>query len=428
MYEALYIHIPFCKQRCAYCDFVSEAVPGDDGRMDAYLALLVRSIRDATKAGELARVRTLYVGGGTPTHFGHGRLVELVYTLSLSIDLAQVLEFTVEANPESLTSPLVKDLYALGVDRLSLGAQSFVDSELALLGRIHSASRIQEAYQVACERINNISLDLMCGIPGQSPESWQHSLESALALDPEHLSIYPLQLEEDTPLTLAVERGEVSVGDEDAQARLLEQAARELTLRGYKRYEVASYAKSGYESKHNVAYWTGVPYLGLGYGAASMQNLPDGTRQRCVAEAPTGGEQKPEGREAPAGSEQKPEGEALEERTELHSLFNTTEEPAHSPTKKRFEYHTERLSAEERAAEDLMLAMRMSRGVSEDSLTQAQDLLPRAGEVFKELEQLGLVRHCNARYEPTEKGWLLGNELYLRIWDLASLPNASNTP
>lgn len=367
MFEGLYLHIPFCKQRCAYCDFTTEALPQTSENMDFYLEDLIKEVRHHTRSGELGGIRTIYIGGGTPTHFGHKRLVELGYTLSLSIRLEQVEEYTLEANPESLNPKLVKDMFALGVDRLSLGVQSFVDDELQALGRAHTAARAEQAFNEARERFENISLDLMCGIPGQTPESWQHSLELALALGPEHLSIYPLQLEEGTPFHQAVTAGELEEPDEDLQAQMMQQAASVIKKAGYQRYEVASYAKPGKESRHNSSYWKGSPYLGLGTGASSMKNLDNGSRMRTrTGDAP------------------------------------------------------EILSPREALAEDLMLGMRMSAGITEQQLEQAAHLLPHAKDTFDELASLGLVTHAQRSYLPTEKGWLLGNELYLRIWELAS--------
>ena len=382
MYESLYVHIPFCKQRCAYCDFSTDAASQDDPRMDAYLEFLIRDIRALTRAGELEHIRTLYLGGGTPTHFGHSRLVELAYTLSLSIRLEQVEEYTVEANPESLTPALVKDLYALGVGRLSLGVQSLVDSELVTLGRVHDAEQAIQAVQCARERFGNLSLDLICGIPGQTTESWQFSLDQALQLQPEHLSIYPLQIEEGTSLAQAVARGELPHGDDDEQAEFLLQAASTLQAAGYQRYEVASYAKPGKESKHNCRYWMGISYLGIGCGAASMLNKQDGTRERWR----NGDAQELNG---------ETKGHCIKEEQEL-------------------------LSASEAAAEDLLLGMRMSRGISAQQLSQVAPLLPQAKDLFEELQQLDLLAYRENCYRPTEKGWLLGNELYQRIWGLTT--------
>lgn len=365
-YRSLYLHIPFCRKRCAYCDFVTEALPADDVKMDRYLNTLLLAFKRAARAGELAHVQTIYLGGGTPSYFGQKRLVELCYLISLTLPLEHIKEYTLEANPDSLTPALVKDLFALGVDRLSLGVQSFVDAELQTLGRIHDASAASQAFTQARERFENISLDLMCGIPGQTPESWEYSLLQALALDPEHLSIYPLQLEEHTPLALAIEAGELEEVSEDEQADFLEQAASVLCSAGYHRYEVASYAKEGRESLHNTTYWSGHSYLGLGTGAASMKNLPEGGRKRWL-----------------------------------------TDEEA------------ELLIPKEAAAEDLMLAMRMSKGIAVEEVTVVESLLPHAGACFEELAGLGLVTYAEGRYLPTQKGWLLGNELFERIWALA---------
>ena len=415
MYESLYLHIPFCKKRCYYCDFTTEALAQEDPAMDEYLSFLISEIRQAAKRKDLTQIRTIYLGGGTPTHLGLGRLVELAYLLSLNIKLEQVQEYTLEANPESLTAAMVNDLFALGVNRLSLGVQSFVDSELQMLGRIHDAATAVRAVTDARGRFDNLSLDLMCGIPGQTTSSWQYSLDKALSLMPEHLSIYPLQIEEGTPLAdlempmwnlcsgvrppnlldsaqtrdrAPQNRGQTPITDlrqgtglcprpapgsafevdEDLQAELMELAATFLKAHGYHRYEVASYAKPGFESKHNTAYWSGIPYLGLGRGAASMVKLPDGTRER-----------------------------------------------------REFGQETEILSAKEASAEDLFLAMRMARGVNEDQLSKASILLPQAYEVFEELIHLGLVEHTDNTFKPTTKGWLMGNELYARLWELKDL-------
>lgn len=371
MYKALYLHIPFCKQRCAYCDFTTAAIAGDDPAIDEYLLDLESEIKQAAQCGDLAQIQTLYIGGGTPTHLGHDRLVRLALLLAHSLDVASLQEYTLEANPESLSLEICTDLAALGVNRLSLGVQSFVDSELASLGRIHDAARAKQALAQARSVFTNISLDLICGIPAQTSESWQYSLEQALALAPEHLSIYPLQLEAGTELYESLQTGRISepLPDEDEQADFMEQAARMLAANGYERYEVASYAKPGFASKHNSCYWLGLDYLGLGRGAASMKTLADGGRQRWF------------------------DGESAEI-----------------------------LTAREACAEDLMLAMRMKSGVSVLKLEEASRLLPTVGEVFLELQQLGLVDYVAdavAGYQPSEKGWLLGNELYTRIWSLA---------
>lgn len=269
MIEILYLHLPFCVSRCAYCDFATSAC--DDGaRMDAYVEALCLQLRRAAKAGLLGQVKTIYIGGGTPTHLGSRRLNTLVYTLSLSVNLENVVEFTCEANPESIDERMVADLFSLGVNRFSIGAQSFDDAVLRGYGRVHDAAAIDAALAAVHTRTNNVSLDLICGGPGQSMESWRESLRHAIDAGVSHVSVYPLMLEDDTPLAHRVEMGECEVADEDAQADMMLEAEQMLTAAGFERYEVASYAKPGFTSRHNTAYWTGAEYLGLGAGASSM--------------------------------------------------------------------------------------------------------------------------------------------------------------
>lgn len=166
-YEALYIHIPFCKSKCAYCDFASEAISADDPRIEAYIDELILSIRAASRADLLGDLKTVYIGGGTPTHIGNKQLSRLLYALSLSMHLTPEVECTLEVNPESLTEAMVKDLFALGVTRLSFGVQSFDDAVLATLGRAHDAEQARKAIERAQLRFENISLDLMCGLLGR---------------------------------------------------------------------------------------------------------------------------------------------------------------------------------------------------------------------------------------------------------------------
>ena len=248
MIEVLYLHLPFCVSRCAYCDFATSAC--DDGaRMDAYVEALCLQLRRAAKAGLLGQVKTIYIGGGTPTHLGSRRLNTLVYTLSLSVNLENVVEFTCEANPESIDERMVADLFSLGVNRFSIGAQSFDDAVLRGYGRVHDAAAIDAALAAVHTRTNNVSLDLICGGPGQSMESWRKSLRHAIDAGVSHVSVYPLMLEDDTPLVHRVEMGECEVADEDAQADMMLEAEQMLTVAGFERYEVASYAKPGFTSR-----------------------------------------------------------------------------------------------------------------------------------------------------------------------------------
>ncbi len=364
-YKALYLHIPYCVKKCHYCDFDSSAVPANSPEIDAYIEDLVCQILRASKQGELSSIETVYLGGGTPSYVGIGRLSSLLYALSHFMRLEPDVECSMEANPESVTERLINDIWALGVNRLSLGVQSFDDEVLQLLGRAHSAQTARQAVQVAKERFENVSVDLMCGIPGQSLSSFEASVQEAIELGVTHVSVYPLTIEPGTVLFHQVAQGAMEEPDDDFEAQCMKRAAELLSEASFSRYEVASYALSGYECKHNISYWTGVPYLGMGRSAATMTQ--NATRRM----------------------------------------------------RKKDGLITDDLNAAQMRAEDLMLSMRMARGVSKEAVEQAQQLLPKVNETFEELCALGLCVCEDNRYKPTEKGWLCGNELYGRIFDLA---------
>ena len=383
-YKALYLHIPFCVGRCGYCDFATSAVERDSPAIDEYVESLVMDIRRASREGKLGAIETVYLGGGTPSYIGMRRLSMLLYALSMSMHLEPEVECTMETNPESLTAPMVRDIWALGVNRLSIGVQSFDDEVLRILGRAHDAEAARAAVRAAQERFSNVSVDLMCGIPGQSAESFAESVREAVALGATHVSVYPLTIEPHTPVDAAIMRGEMPEPDEDAEAAAMEEARCILEGAGFHRYEVASYARPGFESRHNTAYWTGKPYLGLGRSAVTMTQNAE-RRMRVQ------------------------DGQVVDD-----------------------------LDARQMAAEDLMLGMRMARGISDEQVARAaavidgtmdtgasSDSMPSGSEggsvfaAFEDLAALGLVEHADGRWRPTDAGWLCGNELYGRLLDLA---------
>ena len=364
-YRALYLHIPFCKQRCLYCDFATRATPKDDASIDDYIERLVLDVRRAGRSGLLGAVETVYIGGGTPSHIGPSRLSMLLYTLSLSMHLTPEVECTMEANPESLTPNMVRDLWALGVNRLSMGVQSFDDAVLRTLGRIHDADTARAAIAMAQERFENVSIDLMCGIPGQTLDSFTSDVREALRLGVRHVSVYPLMIEEGTPFDQAVCDGRLPMPDDDLQADMMEAAETILRDAGMHRYEVASYAYPGFESRHNQAYWTGVPYLGMGRSAVTMRQT------------------------------------------------------AHCRERLRDGEVEERLDRKQMLAEDLMLGMRRSVGVSCEQVDAVAAEIPETRAVFDSLIARGLVRQYEGRFQPTEEGWLRGNEVYGALLNLA---------
>lgn len=416
MISALYLHIPFCTSRCAYCDFPTAACH-DSAVMDAYADALSLQLRRASRAGLLGGVRTIYIGGGTPTHLGSRRLNSLVYLVSLSVNLENVVEFTVEANPESIDAALVKDLYALGVSRVSIGAQSFDDNVLRAYGRPHSAADIQRAVEAVQQRQLDWSLDLICGGPGQGMDSWRGSVQRALELGARHVSIYPLSVEEGTPLAARIAAGEWEGPSEDDEAAMMEAAGSLLEAAGLQRYEVASYAAPGAQSQHNQAYWDGSEYLGLGCGASSMLST-----QSWQAAAQTGifGQLKDASGLA-SGADQAQRllagGGSACSRVRVQAAFDTS---AFNASLGCPAVELELMDEREALLEDCMLAFRRSAGLPAQLRQRAQGAEPRLAEVLARLQDEGLVAPGAAgSLVPTQRGWLMGNEVFGAIWGLA---------
>ena len=406
---ALYVHVPFCAQKCRYCDFDSRsfALCDLDAALDSYFEQLYARLDSFGDAGALAQVRTVYIGGGTPSLAGE-RLVKLARRISM---WCKPVEFTCEANPESLTVELATALAEAGVTRISLGVQTLDNTELAAIGRIHDANRALAAIATVKEVGLDVSCDLMCGLPGQTAASWRSTLDGVLAAAPHHVSVYPLTLEEGTPLYRMACRDESLEPDEDFQAACMDVARDRLGAAGYHPYEVASYALDGHECAHNIAYWTGQGYLGLGRSAAGMLDAGDFARLAglfCGALA---------------------RGDAYRVRLVQRDDAATT-------------FDAEYLSQREAAAEDLMLACRMTRGIGPDLLVRSASVIAAdelAAACDRALE-LGLATwvpdhveghawgvtskdviagRARARLAPTHLGWLDGNVLFELFWGLA---------
>ena len=406
---ALYAHVPFCAQKCRYCDFDSRSfAPCELGAaLDAYFEQLFARLDAFGKAGALDQIRTVYVGGGTPSLAGE-RLVELARRIRA---WCAPVEFTCEANPESLTAELATALAKVGVTRVSLGVQTLDNTELAAIGRIHDADRALAAIAMVKDAGLDVSCDLMCGLPGQTAASWKRTLDGVLAAAPHHVSVYPLTLEEGTPLYRMACRDELLEPDEDFQAACMDVAREFLGAAGYHPYEVASYALDGHECAHNIAYWTGQGYLGLGRSAAGMLDAEDFDRLTGLFPG------------VPA-------------RGDAHRVRLVQRDDAATA------FEAEYLSQREAAAEDLMLACRMTRGVGPDLLVRAARVIP-TGELAAACDralELGLAtwapdgvegyagrvaskdviaRRARARLVPTHLGWLDGNVLFELFWGLA---------
>lgn len=276
--QGLYVHIPFCVRKCRYCDFISFCgmadVHGD------YIDVLGREM--AQYAG--SAIDTVFIGGGTPTVLEPAHLEKLLGLIGENFCLQPDTEFTIEANPKTLTKEKLAILRAGGVNRLSIGVQSFCDEELKMLGRIHSARDAYNTVQMAQDAgFSNINLDLMSALPEQTPEKFRYSLGQAVGLAPTHISCYSLILEEGTPLAKAYAAGEFRIPDEDTDRAMYELACAYLQEHGFGQYEISNFAKPGFACRHNLKYWECQPYIGIGVAAHGF----DGALRRANTESLT---------------------------------------------------------------------------------------------------------------------------------------------
>ncbi len=274
----LYLHIPFCERKCAYCDFLS--APADPPVRISYIKKLQEEIAYYGPQFEEYQVSSIFFGGGTPTILEGYQLAAILETIKECFQLDTDAEITVECNPGTLTTGKAEKLVQAGFNRLSMGLQSADDRELQLLGRIHNFSQFLESYDLARKAgFENINVDLMSALPGQTLKSWQNTLQKVTALRPEHISAYSLIIEEGTPFyerfaedeRIREEGGHPRLlPEEEVERQMYELTERFLHTKGYERYEISNYAKPGYECRHNCGYWTRKDYLGLGLGASSF--------------------------------------------------------------------------------------------------------------------------------------------------------------
>jgi oxygen-independent coproporphyrinogen-3 oxidase len=387
---ALYVHIPFCQAKCPYCDFNSYA--GLEAVMAPYVDALIAEIALWREATRDARVTTVFFGGGTPSFLPLGETERVFAALRRSFRLTPDAEITVEANPGSADSASLDGLRRLGFNRLSLGIQSLQNAELRLLGRVHSAAEAREACRAARRAgFENVNLDLIYGLPGQTLAAWQRTLAEAVALRPEHLSLYALTLEEGTPMAADVASGRLPAPDPDLAADMYLWAGETLAAAGYEHYEISNWARPGYRCRHNLVYWRNEPYLGLGAGAhsclggfrfAAVRDPREYIRE-VMATGPT-----------PSGGGL---AVSLAHLPHLESVVQVTDARA--------------------MAETVILGLRLAEGVSLAAFRRRFGVgLPSVyGPAVAELTALGLLERSNGRLRLTSKGRLLGNEAFVRF-------------
>lgn len=369
---ALYVHIPYCRSKCRYCDFASVQV---DGSVPAYLDALSM---EATESSRIRQpIETVYVGGGTPTVLPRREIARLFELLGKHFDISSDAEITVEANPCSLGPETAKTLAGCGVNRVSLGAQSFVDTELGFLGRLHVAADILRCVSLLRDTgIENICIDLIFAIPGQTHESWRHSLSKAIELKPRHVSAYCLTFEPSTPLWQSLQNGSVEKRSDDEELELYEIARDTLIQNGYEHYEVSNFALPGKRSRHNMVYWSNEEYLGLGAGAVSYI---DGVR--------------------------------------VANMRGPAEYIRAMKANGRAACEIEEIPVRMQAIETMIQQLRMKDGIDCSAFKERFAIHPRElfDGAFDELVELGLLEHTPDTIRSTIKGWHLANEVALRI-------------
>lgn len=371
--------------------------------MKNYVKALECQLDEVSELGLLADTKTVYMGGGTPSLLGQDAADLAQHTSAI----VHPIECSIEANPDSLSDDLLANLINGGVTRISLGVQSFNDNELKRLGRIHSSDLAYDRVLAAKEYGYEVSVDLMCAIPEQTESSWEYSLSRFISLGVNHVSVYPLTIEGGTVLAKQTQEKDTPWNAYDVQADRMQAASKELQAVGFERYEVASYARNQKSCKHNKMYWTGESYLGLGTSAASMLTACE---YDVLAKKNT-------------SLPKRPENAVRARLVVLDSPRKISESASFFST----EFDVEFLTHREAVAEDLMLHARLMEPISPALLNESERVFgaPSMQKVLDSClhdELLECVNNEDSKdkttYRPTEKGWLLGNELYGRLWDL----------
>ena len=388
----IYVHIPFCAKKCAYCDFLS--FPGNMRMRREYTDKLLEEIRIQSSFVREYQVDTIFLGGGTPSVLDVTDITAIMGALKEHYDIAPDAEITIEVNPGTVKMEGLVAYREAGINRVSMGLQSADDTELRYLGRIHTYDEFLKSFQrVRMAGFTNVNVDLISAIPGQTPESWRNTLKKTAMLKPEHISAYSLIVEEGTPFYdrygghVEMESYEMSpeerrrlmalpdLPDEDTEREMYYMTRNCLAEQGYERYEISNYARPGFECRHNVGYWTGTEYLGLGLGASSYL-----------------------------------EGCRFHNTSDFQSYVS-----AHLDDEAEFcqalRQDMEQLSVKSKMEEFMFLGLRLTRGVSvEGFITRfGQSIRNVYGGVIDKLEREGLLEHKNGYYHLTERGLDLSN-------------------
>ncbi len=379
MFNRLYIHIPFCREKCGYCAFTSRKPRNNE--LDGYHNLLIKELCLVQAGGTTVRpLDSIYFGGGTPSLLNPQQVAQIIEKTATSFFLSPDVEITLEANPGTVDEDRLRAFRSAGVNRLSLGIQTFDNTLLHCLGRVHDADQARRAFRDARRAgFDNVGIDLIHALPGQTHSQWQSDLQEALQLSPEHISVYGLSVEEGTPFSLRYPEDSPEIPDEDRSAEMFETADRLLPTAGYEHYEIANYARDGFSSRHNSGYWRRDGYLGLGVAAHSF--LRDGHGLRFSNHY------------------------TLED---YGSVLAAERLP-------RQDHHL--LTQEDAMAEFMFLGLRLSDGISPENFERefGTSLQAAYGCVVDELLRIDLLLLEKGRLRLTRRGLLLSNQVFARF-------------
>jgi oxygen-independent coproporphyrinogen-3 oxidase len=376
MFNRLYIHVPFCREKCHYCAFISN--PPHHDELNEYTELLIRELQIHTRAPK--PLASIYVGGGTPSLLQPEQFVRLFENIASYVGIQENAEITMEANPGTVDVRSLRAFRNAGFNRISLGVQSFDDRFLKCLGRIHTAEQSRQAFHSARQTgFTNISIDLIHSLPGQSLEQWRGELLHARDLAPEHISIYGLTVEEGTPFAQIYPPGSSKLPDEDLSADMSELADELLTASGFEHYEIANYARPGRRSQHNSGYWRRDGYLGLGVAAHSCLSEGYGVR--------------------------------------FSNPENLEEYRAGVTTGQLKRVNEQQLTREDAISEYLFLGLRLTEGVNRSAFEHqfGQTVESLYGTETAELATLGLLAQDEYSLHLTPRGMLLSNQVFSRF-------------
>ena len=422
---ALYVHIPFCETKCPYCDFNTYA--GIEPLIPAYVAALSREIELWGRILGKPAVGSVFFGGGTPSYLSADNMATLMETIGRAFDTGDVAEVTLETNPGDLTPHKLASYLESGVDRLSIGVQSLDDRLLGILGRRHSATEAVNAFRMAVDTgFDNVSIDLMYGLPDQSLADWERTLSQAVGLAPEHISMYCLTLEGGTPMEQWVKSGRMTEPDPDVAADMYLLAQDTMGRRGYRHYEISNWALPGMESRHNLAYWRNQPYLGVGPGAHSylaghrFHNVKSpreyvrglgadrDTLEQVVPSLAHGGGERPSHNELGPGTGVETPGVGRDTTSDADWLKSI-------PVVETVERIDRRLEM----AETMMMGLRLDTGIGVEEFARRFGAAPSDvyGDALRELDSTGLLDTAGGQIRLTGRGRLLGNEVFSRFFE-----------